>query len=273
MKDKISILISNYNNAKYLERCLNSCLDQSYKNKEIIVVDDFSSDNSKEILKNYRKCKNIKLIYNKKKVSKFSAFNQLHALIKAFKLSSGKIICLLDSDDFFEKNKLEEIEKYFSKNYNENFIQDVPYFYYSKNKKTIKLLDKNNYCLWPSFYPTSTMSLKRSFFKECISNIFYKKFPLVEIDARIAIYANFKNSKITIFNKNLTNYYQNNLGINSNNKKFSFNWWIKRSEVHDFVRLFYISHKIKSIRSFDYLITKLISNFLKIVNVNYKNNF
>ena len=41
MKDKISILVSNYNNAKYLKRCINSCLVQSYKNKEIIIIDDF----------------------------------------------------------------------------------------------------------------------------------------------------------------------------------------------------------------------------------------
>ena len=106
MKDKISILISNYNNAKYLKRCINSCLAQSYKNKEIIIIDDFSTDNSLEVLKNYQKSKNVKLIYNKVRFSKFPAFNQLHALIKAFKVSSGKIICLLDSDDFFEKNKL-----------------------------------------------------------------------------------------------------------------------------------------------------------------------
>lgn len=272
MKNKISILISNYNNAKYLKRCINSCLVQSYKNKEIIIIDDFSTDNSLEVLKKYQKNKNVKLIYNKVRFSKFPAFNQLHALIRAFKVSSGKIICLLDSDDFFEKNKLEEIEKYFSKHCNENFIQDIPYFYYSNGIKIVKLLDKNNYSLWPSFYPTSTMSLKRVFFKECISNIFYKKFPLVEIDARIAIYANFKNSKITILNKKLTNYYQNNYGINSNNKKFSFNWWIKRAEVHDFVKLFYMSNKIKIVKSYDYLITKSVSFFLKIIKINYKNN-
>jgi glycosyltransferase involved in cell wall biosynthesis len=247
-------------------------LAQSYKNKEIVIIDDFSNDDSLEVLKSYQKNKNVKLIYNKKRFSKFSAFNQLHALIKAFKVSSGKIICLLDSDDFFEKNKLEEIEKYFSKNCNENFIQDIPYFYYSKDRKTVKLLNKNNYSLWPSFYPTSTMSLKRDFFKKCILSIFYKKFPLVEIDARIAIYVNFKNSKITILNKKLTNYYQNDSGINLNNKKFSFNWWIKRAEVHDFVRLFYMSNKIKIVQSYDYLITKSVSFFLKIIKINYKNN-
>ena len=52
---KASVIIVNYNNAKYLEECINSILNQSYKNKEIIVVDDKSKDNSLEILKRYKK--------------------------------------------------------------------------------------------------------------------------------------------------------------------------------------------------------------------------
>ena len=51
---KASVIIVNYNNAKYLEECINSILNQSYKNKEIIVVDDKSKDNSLEILKRYK---------------------------------------------------------------------------------------------------------------------------------------------------------------------------------------------------------------------------
>ena len=60
----VSILIANYNNKDLLERSINSCKNQSYLNKEIIVFDDFSDDGSQEILK---KIKNIKVIFNKKK--------------------------------------------------------------------------------------------------------------------------------------------------------------------------------------------------------------
>ena len=115
MKEKISILISNYNNDKFLNRCINSCLAQTYSNKEIIIVDDSSTDNSCDVLKKYAKYKNIKVVFNKIKISKYPALNQFNAIIKAFKLSNGKIICLLDSDDFFERNKLKEITKYFKK--------------------------------------------------------------------------------------------------------------------------------------------------------------
>ena len=46
---KVSILISNFNKGDYIQECLDSCIKQSYKNKEIIVYDNFSNDNSKEI--------------------------------------------------------------------------------------------------------------------------------------------------------------------------------------------------------------------------------
>jgi len=52
-----SIIIVNYNNAKYLKRSLNSAIKQSFKNKEIIVVDDISNDNSLKILEKYKKKK------------------------------------------------------------------------------------------------------------------------------------------------------------------------------------------------------------------------
>ena len=50
-----SILIVNFNNAKYLKKSIESALNQSYKNKEVIVVDDISDDQSVDILNHYKK--------------------------------------------------------------------------------------------------------------------------------------------------------------------------------------------------------------------------
>jgi len=50
-----SIIIVNFNNEKYLKKSLNSAIKQSFKNKEIIVVDDISNDNSLKILEKYKK--------------------------------------------------------------------------------------------------------------------------------------------------------------------------------------------------------------------------
>ena len=63
-----SIIIVNFNNSKLLNECLNSALNQTYKYKEIIVVDDYSTDNSLKILNTYKK--KIKVIKNKKRRSK-----------------------------------------------------------------------------------------------------------------------------------------------------------------------------------------------------------
>ena len=54
-KDKISIIIPVYNTERYLERCITSLLNQTYKNLELIFVDDGSTDKSMEILKNAQK--------------------------------------------------------------------------------------------------------------------------------------------------------------------------------------------------------------------------
>ena len=59
-----SILINNFNNQEYINRCLKSCLKQSYKNFEIIIYDDCSNDKSKNIIKNIKN-KRVKKIFKK----------------------------------------------------------------------------------------------------------------------------------------------------------------------------------------------------------------
>ena len=68
MNKKISVIVAVYNTEKYVERCLNSLLNQTYKNIEIIVVEDGSTDNSKEVLKKYSNNDKIKLIYDIAKI-------------------------------------------------------------------------------------------------------------------------------------------------------------------------------------------------------------
>ena len=63
-KNAVSILITNYNKSLFLKKTIRSCLNQNYKEKEIIVFDDCSTDNSINILKNFEK---LKIMINKKK--------------------------------------------------------------------------------------------------------------------------------------------------------------------------------------------------------------
>jgi glycosyltransferase involved in cell wall biosynthesis len=91
---KISILTPSFNSGKYLERAIQSVLQQDYDNWEHIVVDGGSTDNTIEILKRYP---HIKWVSEPDK-------GQSDAMNKAFAMSSGEIIMYLNADDEIEKN-------------------------------------------------------------------------------------------------------------------------------------------------------------------------
>tara|TARA_Y100000591_G_scaffold306844_1_gene305678 strand:+ start:408 stop:815 length:408 start_codon:yes stop_codon:yes gene_type:complete len=127
---KASVVIANYNNANFIEDCINSLNSQTYNNLEIIFFDDNSKDNSIEIIKKFS---NIKVIANNSQTS-FGSFNQMNAFKKAIEVSTGDIIFFLDSDDFFHKDKIEKIVNIFFNNDDKNIIYDLPIIVKKKHK-------------------------------------------------------------------------------------------------------------------------------------------
>lgn len=103
----VSILINNFNYCQFLADAINSALNQSYQNIEVIVVDDGSTDNSPEIIARYGE-KIVPVL--KKNGGQASAFNA------GFETSRGDIICFLDSDDLFDPEKVERIVSIFEEN-------------------------------------------------------------------------------------------------------------------------------------------------------------
>ncbi|MUL39029.1 glycosyltransferase family 2 protein [Gloeocapsopsis dulcis] len=101
----VSVIINNYNYGRFLPEAIDSVLNQTYTNLEIIVVDDGSSDNSREVIASYQD-KIVPVL--KENGGQASAFNA------GFKASSGDIICMLDSDDVFIPEKVTEIVKIFN---------------------------------------------------------------------------------------------------------------------------------------------------------------
>jgi len=95
----VSVIIPTYNRAKCIKRAIGSVLNQTYKNVEIIVVDDGSTDNTKEVLKTFIESKKIKYFYQKNKGP--SAARNL-----GIKNSKGEYIAFLDSDDEWLPEKL-----------------------------------------------------------------------------------------------------------------------------------------------------------------------
>ena len=97
---EVSVILTVYNRAPYLKRCINSLLEQSFTDWELIAIDDGSEDNSFDVLKGYlRKDSRIKLIRHKNMKLPLSRNKGIIA-------SKGKYITFLDSDDEYEKDHL-----------------------------------------------------------------------------------------------------------------------------------------------------------------------
>ena len=96
----VTILINNYNYGRFLKDAIDSALNQTYRNLEVIVVDDGSTDDSREIIAAYGN-----------KITSVLKENggQASALNAGFAASRGEIICLLDSDDSFDPCKVERV--------------------------------------------------------------------------------------------------------------------------------------------------------------------
>lgn len=107
----VSIITANYNCEKFIEQTIDSVINQTFKNWELIIIDDFSSDNSIRIINNYLKKDNrIKLIKNLKNEGPAISRN------KGIKIAKGKFIAFLDSDDLWHKNKLYDQLNFMDKN-------------------------------------------------------------------------------------------------------------------------------------------------------------
>lgn len=109
MNKKLSIIIPVYNTSKYIEKCLNSILNQTMKSIEIIIVNDGSTDNSEEIIKKWSNEheKEIEIKYFKKENGGLSDARN-YGVTKA----SGEYITFVDSDDYLETNIYKNLEKY-----------------------------------------------------------------------------------------------------------------------------------------------------------------
>ena len=139
MSPSVTILIPCYNGAKYLQRCLDSCINQTYKNLEILIVNDGSNDHSQAIIESYIKnYKNINLI-NQKNCGLGYARN---VLLENIKTQYG---FFLDVDDWIDPDCIE-----FFMNNQENYDLIVNSAYINKKNKekiyyiTKKITDETN---------------------------------------------------------------------------------------------------------------------------------
>ena len=92
---KVSIIVPNYNHEKYLDERIQSILNQTYQDFEIIILDDCSTDNSKFVIEKFRNNEHVShIVYNEQNSG--STFKQWE---RGFELAKGELIWIAESDD------------------------------------------------------------------------------------------------------------------------------------------------------------------------------
>jgi len=109
---QVSVILPNYNHAVFLQKRIDSIFNQSFTDFELIILDDFSTDNSKEIIEQYREHPHVShIVYNTENSG--STFKQWK---KGIELAKGKFIWIAESDDYadeiFLDNVVSDIEKH-----------------------------------------------------------------------------------------------------------------------------------------------------------------
>ena len=98
----ISVIVPAYNVEKYIKTCLDSLINQTYSNFEIIVINDGSTDQTEEILRSYQANPKFR-IYSQKNGGLSAARN------RGIKLANGELVCFIDSDDSVKSDYLEKL--------------------------------------------------------------------------------------------------------------------------------------------------------------------
>lgn len=233
---KISVIIPIYNVEKYLEKCLKSVINQTYKDLEIICVDDCSPDNSNKIVQEYlKKDSRIKLIKREKNGGISAARNS------GLKITTGEYIYFLDSDDWIDLDYLEKMVSAIKEN-NVDVVLNTKIVKEEERKQNVQFL--------PNLCP---QSLENKFLntQDCVWKLvwnvwayLWKKSALDKIDAK------FPEGYI-----NEDMYFQS-IVLSSLDKIYV----IRNSSYHYLIRKNSISDDLKSKRS------REVFNILKILN-------
>jgi glycosyltransferase involved in cell wall biosynthesis len=250
---KVSVLINNFNYGKYLSYCIDSILNQTYKNIEIIVYDDGSNDNSLDVLNSYGS--SIQVIANPNH-NKSPAFNQGNAIYQAVKRARGKIICLLDSDDAFLPHKVEEVVKAFELDERicmvQNRMYDIDSFnnplgFITKNivynLDVLRAVYKLQH-LGMFFVPTSGLSFTKAYLEKVLP-FDEVSYPLIWPDVRLSRSALFYG-KILTLDKPAGEYRRH---IDNDSKKLKDgNYWKEfTSQHHNFFNQLAIANNLPTI--------------------------
>ena len=252
MKEKISILMTVYNAQKFISKAIESILNQSYNNFEFIIVDDFSNDESVNIIKRFSDNR-IKLLESKKKLGRTKALNF------GLNICSSDYIAIQDADDISNSKRIETLMKEFEKNKklglvfsNFKIINKDNEFIEKKNiyKNILKKIKYLN------LIPHSSIIFKRSGIGE---KFFYDESFLYAQDYDL-ILKFLKFSKISLIDKEL-------IYLRYHSERMTHNELYKKIIILENLRLLNFSEKNFNHNFFDFIILKFykLKNYLKFI--------
>lgn len=233
----VSIIVPVYNASKTISRLITSLVNQTYKNIEIILVDNNSLDDSLKLLKIFKKeYKKIKVFFEKKQ-------GPSYARKKGFDKSLGDYIYFCDADDYLEKNAISNFIKCINKtnadvvigNYNEfdidnNFIRKM---YGSNNHNNENLKEHKKIFL-------SKPSLWNKIFKKSLINNDSFVYTSLGEDICLTLLAYAKAENIRYIDKTIYNYIINENGLSS---MTSYDRLIEPIKTFDKLKIIFIKNK------------------------------
>lgn len=278
---KVSVIVPVYNVEKYIDKCINSLVNQTLKDIEIIIVNDGSPDNSEEIIKKYlKKYKNIK--YLKKENGGLS-----DARNYGLNYATGEYIAFLDSDDYVS---VDMYQKMYEKGISDNFdmvVCDINYVYNDKSIMVTSGIKFDTTDIRKTYLSIHPAAWNKIFKKELFSNninfkkgvwfedveFIYRMLPYIKkigvVHEAYNYYINREGSITNTVNKKIYDYIDNMNGIIEFYKERKIYENYKKVLEYVYVRYLYATF-INGCLKFDY------DDYLKAVDIarkNVKSNF
>lgn len=253
MNKKISVLMTVYNSDKYINDSIKSILKQTYKNFELIIIDDFSSDNTRNILKKIKN-KKVKVFNLKKK------FGRTKALNFGLKKCKFNVVAIQDADDVSHNHRLTECMNVLNKNENTGLVA-TDFRIIDKNGNIVSQSEKYsriNKIKNIKFINTiahSSIIYKRNKLKNCVYNESYLYAQDYELILRFLKY-----SKIKLLKKNL-------LKIRTHSENMSNDKVYSKIIIKENLRLLNFSSDQFSLskREKKFILLKKIKNYLRLI--------
>ncbi|CRF35537.1 glycoslytransferase [Brachyspira suanatina] len=233
---KVSVILPIYNVEKYLPKCLESIINQTLKDIEIICVNDCSSDNSENIIKEYAKKDNrIKLINNEKNIGVGLSRNI------GVNSSNGEYISFIDSDDFVDNNYLESLYTT-AKKYDADIVFTNNIYTVNESKGYIKPYYHNRLEKWKKDFKDKCFEGISNFNVSTIEKENTPEYPLVAVWNKL-----YKKAFITNNNLKFQNY------IVAEDSEFFYKYLVYNPKMYynNNAKYYYVQRKSSAVHSIE----------------------